>query len=506
MGEATYIDQRTTDRLLFSRSVLGLIIIIILVTIIAYSPATAALWGYWIDEPSLGGHGLLVAVLAAWLLYRSRARLNAGASPAPRLASTALLVLCSIACVILWRAGIQSLQLLFLPVLMLLAVWAAFGIGVLRVAAVPIGYLLFAMPAWNLLAVPAQRLTLEVVGLVSPLLGLPAAVSGTLVSFPDGSQFEVTLACSGVGFLVQGLAVAVLLGELEQAAVRRRFNLLVSVALIALATNWIRVLALLWLGYSSGMRNVLATRDHLQFGYVLFVIAIVLYVWIVTRHVPNQARPPSQTERSDAVMHGAGYFRALAALVIVPIAVGIAGLMQGGVTRSVAQVLPLAPEQWAGPLPNSDQAWQPTFVGAQTTRHVVYLDGARRSVELLIVGYPNQEQGRELVNEENSLVGNGGLTSVASSLVSDAGTSYRETVAIDPLGNRSIIWSYYEIGGRRFVTPILSQLWYGLRSLTSPPYSSLLALRALCSESCDVARATLAQFARETDMHSGAQS
>jgi exosortase len=197
--------------------------------------------------------------LAAWLLFRLRDRID-GTPVRPAPWALLLLVPCSMAALVFQRAGIQALQLLMLPAVIWLAVLAAFGSRVARTVAVPIGYLYFAMPAWNLLSVPLQELTVRMVALLAPVIGLPATVSGTVFAFPNGARFVVTLACSGVGFLAQALAVAALLGELEDASFRRRIRLLGSMALIALATNWIRVLLLLLIGYAWGMNNVIVAH------------------------------------------------------------------------------------------------------------------------------------------------------------------------------------------------------------------------------------------------------
>jgi hypothetical protein len=67
-----------------------------------------------------------------------------------------------------------------------------------------------------------------------------------------------------------------------------------------------------------------------------------------------------------------------------------------------------------------------------------------------------------------------------------------------------VIWSMYYIGGRTFVIPIISQLWYGLRALTAPPYSVLFALKVACVPSCAEGElvATAARASR-TDVTAG---
>jgi hypothetical protein len=88
-------------------------------------------------------------------------------------------------------------------------------------------------------------------------------------------------------------------------------------------------------------------------------------------------------------------------------------------------------------------------------------------------GIRGRSKGRELVNEDNGLLGHGGLKPLTSEVLGDYG--YWEVVAVDNDEHGWIIWSMYDIGGRTFVIPIISQLWYGLRALTAPPYSVLYA-------------------------------
>ena len=116
---------------------------------------------------------------------------------------------------------------------------------------------------------------------------------------------------------------------------------------------------------------------------------------------------------------------------------------------------------------------------------------------MVAIGYPMQAQGRELVNEENALFGAGvSLDLVAEHTFALGQESYIETVVADSQGHRLLVWSVYDIGGREFVTPLMSQLWYGVRSLGGPPYSVLFAYRIPCESSCDSARETLQSFAQ----------
>lgn len=496
MGEPI-IRTKTLNESPAAQRIFPLVVALVVATLVVYWPSVDALWRYWIYLPSLGGHGSLVVILAAWMLLRSKDRINS----LPRgcaLWALLPLALCSIAWLIFWKAGIQSLHVVLLPLLIFLAVLAAFGRGVARAVAVPAAYLYFSMPAWNLLSTPLQDLTVRMAALLAPAFGLPATVSGSQISFPNGATFVVTIACSGIAFLVQGLAVAALLGELEGAPVRRRLALLASMALVALVTNWVRVLLLLKIGYSRGMDNVLVANYHLEFGYVLFVIVLVGFVWVATRGpLPTQSPNLPQKNRPTARLASSAFVAALVALTMGPLAVLLFSRQPSGSDTSRELRLPSGDTEWRGPLPVATADWRPTFVGAHSEQHFAYEDGQQHRVEALVIGYAWQTQGQELINEGNSLFGTQDLSPMDFTIVGDADDTYQETLVTDRAGHRSVIWSVYDIGGQPFVIPLFSQLWYGLRSLGKPPYSALLAFRADCApSSCDEARSTLERFVR----------
>ena len=111
------------------------------------------------------------------------------------------------------------------------------------------------------------------------------------------------------------------------------------------------------------------------------------------------------------------------------------------------------------------------------------------------VFYSEQRQDSELVNWSNSLLGVA-LHEESEGVIAAAGRTFRQTIAVDSSGRRSVIWSVYDIGGHRFVEPLLSQLWYGTHAIFDAPGSALLAYRASCEPSCDYARETLERFVR----------
>ena len=459
---------------------------------LTYWPSSQALWEFWTNDNTAGAHGLLVAPLAAWLLYRARHRL-ALVPVRPSLGAGVLLVMASVAWLVFWRAGIQELEILALPVLMGLSVYAALGWQAARSVAFPIGYLYFAVPAWGIFIGPLEDLTTAAVGVLAPLIGVPAHTQGDLILIPGGI-IEVARGCSGQAFLTVGLAVAALLGELENATLLRRVVLFVVMGALAVLSNWIRVLVIVEAGYTTHMRHVFVTRSHFLFGWILFTSVMVAFVWLLAgRPKAAPAASPAPGERRPTRMMPT-YVAAVAALAAVPMLVYTFVLRLDVTAAPVSFQAPAGRGEWRGPVNAPNEAWRPVFVGAHSQWYFAYEGPSGHNVEMVAIGYPMQAQGRELVNEENSLFGVDAPEPTAEAKITLDGESYIELVAADQHGQRWLTWSVYDIGGREFVTPLLSQLWYGLRSLGGPPYSMQFAFRTQCSQSCDTARGTLRSF------------
>jgi exosortase len=443
--------------------------------VLAYWPSSRALWLFWTDPDSAGTHGVLVAVLSVWLFYRNRYALGAVATkPSP--VAMVLLVLASLAWLVFWRAAIPSLHIILFPALMVLGVAAALGWQAARWVAFPIGFLYFAVPAWDVLVGPLQTIAAEATGLLAPLLGIPAEVQGYLVRLPGVGTFEIGRGCSGVNFLAIGLAVAALLGELEGASVLRRLSLLCIMGSAAVVSNWIRVLVIVDAGYTTNMRHVLVSRSHYMFGWILFSIVLFAFTWLFARPqaAPERASPPASP--------GSPGLPAYAAIVLGLIAPPV--LVYSFIGTADATVVPpsfRAPggtAGWAGPfVRGSDATAKPEFI---------YRAATGASVELIAFG--SGARMSPLVSASESAV-------TDTRKVSVDGLPYIETMTTDGEGRRALVWVTPESGERRFATPLLSRLWYGISSLRNAPGPVSFAFWTGCEASCDAARATLTDFA-----------
>src|SRR5690348_2782475 len=82
-----------------------------------YWPDTAALARYWVGHDANAQTGVLIALLSACLLFRARGRFEQiPIEPVPW--ACLPLIACATASLICWRAGILTLQLFFLPLIL----------------------------------------------------------------------------------------------------------------------------------------------------------------------------------------------------------------------------------------------------------------------------------------------------------------------------------------------------------------------------------------------------
>lgn len=495
------IDRHSWLAMRMRREVTGVALVLLVVAAL-YWPDTVALGRYWLSHDFTAQTGLLIALLSGFLLFRARARF-AQISIRPVIWTCIPLVTCGAASLICWRAGILTLQLFFLPLILWLALFSALGAQAARVAAFPIGFLYFALPGWGLLGPMLQRLTAWAVGVLGPVIGLPLTMSGTTAYLPGGITFSIERACSGVDFLTVGLAVAALHGELETARLRRRLSLAGWMLLLAVMSNWLRVILIIEIGYRSKMQSSLATRDHLAFGWVIFACALLLFVWLAGRQARVEPDAPMVGgPHRDTALRSGPRTTALRRGMVAAALLGIPALVYGRLLAiaprggAITMVLPSARTPWHGPVDFTDPLWQPRFEGAQAELRARYDGADGRAVEVIAIGFPEQRQGAQILNERSSLVGNRGLDIAGVTLIQAGAVPHGEIIVDDPQGRRSLIWSVIDIGGHLFGEPLSSQLWYGARSLFDTPYSALFALRAQCDGSCDDARRALADFLR----------
>lgn len=478
-----------------------------LLTMIVLATGVAALWptvlslvGYWEDTDNLSyTHGYLIAAISAWLVWRSRARLNTITLHPSWLAVGATAVLGGVWYLAL-ISGIEVGHQVLLPAILLAAVAGGLGLRAAAVVAFPVGFLYFAVPVWSLINGQLQALTTLGVSFMIRATGLPAYIEGNFVHIPSGT-FEIAGGCSGLHFFIVALAIAALYGELDRDRLRNRLLLVALAALMAIVMNWIRVYTIILNGHLTDMQGFLVQVDHYYFGWALFAVLLVLFFWIARRFVPLAVEASAAAMPATALpAPGVSVAGVIATLVVLAVGPGLNALANA---RAAASDVPTALEMpagvggWQGP-DWSGGTWRPSYPKADAEAQAEYRLGDQW-VSAYANVYASQSQQRELVGSVNNILGATGWQRVEKVLrpmdTTEGAAEYVEITAAAPGDARWIVGYLYVVGDRTLTGDITSKLYYGVAVLAGRPQSGVVAAAARCADDgCDAASAAVHEF------------
>lgn len=319
--------------------------------------------GLWRDDAY--SHGPIIAAVAAWLVWRSRAALVDEASqPAPL--AGAVVLLGGLALYLLGRT--QSLMVFEAASLIPVAAGAMLmlrGAQGLRAMAFPILFLGFLVPlpgfVLDLVGVPLKEVVSAAVTWLLQLLAYPVEREGVVLWVGD-HQMLVADACSGLNSLYSLVALGLLYAHVTQRTGRsarsnlaRTALLLAAVLPIAVVANIARVLALVLVTYHFG-EDAAKGWVHDLAGLLVFGVALQLLVgWdAVVRMLLGTDRKPAprhEVEFCDAPLPRVRLRRPLASRRVAVLAT-IAGVAMAG---TAAATPALKPRPDSRPAPDLEQ-------------------------------------------------------------------------------------------------------------------------------------------------------
>ena len=230
----------------------------------------------WGEDPNYS-HGFLVPLISGWFVWQRRLELKAAAI---RPANAGLAVIFgSLALLVVGTAGTEYFTMRSSLVFLLAGiVLYLFGWAVLKVLALPIGFLLFMVPlpyiVYDAAAFPLKLFISKVSVFVLKAMGVIVWREGNIIMFPE-TVLEVADACSGLRSLMSLAALAVALAFLSQKTVVKRTLLILSALPIAIFTNMLRVIVT---GFLAQYYGAAAAEGffHEFAGMAVFVLAMVL--------------------------------------------------------------------------------------------------------------------------------------------------------------------------------------------------------------------------------------
>ena len=464
--------------------------------------AAAAIWPTW---PPLAAtwyatadysHGLLlVPIIAVWLFLRCTELPPPAAGRASPWAA-AVLVAAIISWLITYKAASNIGMQLMAPPILWSAVWLACGLPVAAHLAAPIACLYFAIPVWEFLLPGLQRLTVLVAETVLGNSGIPVHIEDVQVTIPEGT-FRIAEGCAGKRYFIVALAVAALLAGFTRMRPRRALAFMLITAGLALVTNWLRVLIIIYAGHVTNMTSYLVAREHISFGWVLFAVLVVIVCMIGSRWTKATAAPRRDDPAASSPAPVAHFPVAATALALCMAPAALLYAHHLAVAAPDRGPLPGGTGAWSGPL-GPDLDWSPNFPTASSTRRGAYR-GPEGNVEVFVADYDTQESGAKPISSANTLLSSSWSPQHSgrlqlNSVAGESPDALRTIRALAPSGKPWLITYVYQVGTFVTADPVLAQFVYGTLSWRGAMPSRVVATAMRCRESCEEETDRVANF------------
>ena len=230
------------------------------------------------------------------------------------------------------------------------------------------------------------------------LVSVPATIDGVFIRTPVG-LFEVAEACSGVKFLVAMIAYAALAANVCFKSWKRRAIFMGVGIIVPVLANGARAFSTIWVSELTGSVYFAESFDHIIFGWVFFAVVMVLVMGLGWRWFDRKVDDAwIEDVRPDGVVAPAVLPRALAALgLALALVLGQQALASMGRQPLDGRLnLPDVAGWQRTPIQQSFP-WEPRFDGADHRLFGQYINKQGQRVDVAIVVYAWQEDGREIV-------------------------------------------------------------------------------------------------------------
>ena len=420
--------------------------------LLVHADTVASIVAIWWRSETFA-HGFVVVPIALWLAWRKRHEI--AAVPVrpwyPALAIVALMGALWLGSVAAEVIGIRQFAL---ALMVQAAIIAVVGLGVARSAALPLLFLLFAVPAGEFLLPILIDWTADFTVWALRATGVPVFREANHFVIPSGN-WSVVEACSGLRYLIASLMIGVVYAAVSYRSPARRAAFIAASVVVPIIANWLRAYMIVMIGHLSD--NELAVGvDHIIYGWIFFGVVMALLFWVGSFWAEPDMPPPT---RAKATAVSAANVPPSRFFVVATTAIALAAvwrpvaLVAAPAPSTVKPVLlPIAAAGGWAPTTTMVSEWTPGFHG-ESAKVAQGFERAGAAVGMYVVYYRNQVKGRELVTSGNQLVSSGAFRWREVELrpvevhFDAAAVEARRTVIADPRQNRLVAYSLYWVDG-----------------------------------------------------------
>jgi len=351
-------------------------------------------------------HGFVSIILVAYLLYVGK-NSSVYQHTKPFLSSLILIFLTSLMWFLGNLASVNTLLVFTLPIFLVTIYLLYFGWIVAKQNVIPLTILFFALPVWSVLLPYLQTMTVFSSALLLKVLAIEHVIENNYVKLPQGI-FEIEESCSGLRYLLVGVTLSLAYGYLNYQNLKKTTALVISSVLLMIFGNYLRVLVVILLGIWKGMSYPLV-QDHANLGWVLFGL-LLLPLYYVAKIIERSQSPIFNTKNKtkfcdqnfSKIKYPFIFILFLASISVAPI---YANYLSSAITSSgtSSSLEVSAAGEWQGPMSFSSK-WIPNYSFYSDSYTAQYTNPDSKKVTLTMHAYKAQQQAKEMININNTLV------------------------------------------------------------------------------------------------------
>lgn len=366
--------------------------------LLLFSHDAAAIGSIWWNSSTFN-HCLLIPLILGWLVAQRKQEL-AALTPAAWWPGLLLVGAGALGWMLGEAGGIAFARHLGLAFMLQGSVIALLGRHVARGLAFPLCYALFLVPAGEELVPLMQTVTAELASGLLWLTGVTAHIEGIFITTPTG-YFEVAEACAGVKFLIAMAAFGALVANVCFRSWQRRLAFVAVSLLVPILANGVRAWLTIYVAHRTGSVDLAAGFDHVVYGGIFFALVIAIILALGWRFFDRGVNDPwfdpkvlqPEAPRGARLNAVAG---AIVGVAVAPVA-WLFLVSASGAHPVPAEIALPRVAGWEIVARGQDRPWHPHYAGADRIRLAHYRDAQGRTVDLAIVVFASQSEGRELV-------------------------------------------------------------------------------------------------------------
>ncbi len=424
-----------------------------------YSDAILSLWSEWVSEGSAYSHGPLIFVVSLYLVWVKRYEILKITPTSSVLLASGLILASAPIWVVASVLSIETLKHVYIVIMIALLVWGVAGLRVAWAVIFPISYLFFSVPIWAALEPVLQNITAWSSGVVLSLIGVPVLVEGLFLSIPAG-VFEVEGGCSGVNYLISGLALSVFYTFISYRSYWKRVVFISAAVILTIVGNIVRVVIIIIAGHMTDMQHSFIT-DHSAMGWWVFLLIMIPLYVIGFKYQDPEPSVWSAGHQSPgfpvSFPHGALLISVLPLVLVLAVAPLMANkvkeLMGHDYVAQEGMTLNFDSTKWGLVSSPGLLDWQPGFAEGDMSLFQSFKGADSSKLFSYFSYYARQDGSKELTAGDNDLAdGVVWFSKIGSSerVIDRAGSvgQVREAYLVDKTGRKELlVWYWYSVAG-----------------------------------------------------------